>query len=138
MPSAFLDTNILLYAAAGQTDERGKAEVARALIAGGDFGISVQVLQEFFVNAQRPAIGLSAGDTDAWIVDLLEFECVFSDLPLFLRGLSLARRYQISNWDGAILAGAERLGASILYTEDLNHDQLYGAVRVINPFLSSQ
>jgi predicted nucleic acid-binding protein len=49
-------------------------------------------------------------------------------------GIAYSRRYQISYWDGAILAAAERLNAPILYTEDLNHDQTYGSVRVVNPF----
>ncbi len=44
-------------------------------------------------------------------------------------------RHEISYWDGAIIAAAESLGASILYTEDLNHGQHYGSVRAVNPFL---
>ena len=52
-----------------------------------------------------------------------------------LAGIDNARRYQISYWDGAIIAAAERLGARIVYSEDLNHGQTYGSVRVENPFL---
>ena len=44
-------------------------------------------------------------------------------------------RYELSYWDGAIISAAESLGASILYTEDLNHGQHYGSVRAVNPFL---
>ena len=43
-------------------------------------------------------------------------------------------RFKISYWDGAIIAAAEALGAETLYTEDLNDGQLYGSVRVENPF----
>ena len=50
-------------------------------------------------------------------------------------GLLMSRRYQISYYDGAIVAAAERLGAPIFFTEDLNHNQLYGSVRVVNPFI---
>jgi predicted nucleic acid-binding protein len=50
------------------------------------------------------------------------------------RGANIAARYQTSYWDGAIVAAAERLAIPILYTEDLNHGQLYGSVRVIDPF----
>jgi predicted nucleic acid-binding protein len=49
--------------------------------------------------------------------------------------IELSWRYRISYWDGAILAAAERLGAEIVYTEDLSHGQTYGPVRVVNPFL---
>ena len=46
----------------------------------------------------------------------------------------MSERYRISFWDACVLAAAERLGAPILYTEDLNHGQSYGSVRVDNPF----
>jgi predicted nucleic acid-binding protein len=49
-------------------------------------------------------------------------------------GIALSRRYQVSYWDGAIIAAAQEMGASVLYSEDLNHQQVYGAVTVINPF----
>ena len=43
-------------------------------------------------------------------------------------------RYQTSYWDGAILAAAQSIGVSRMYSEDLNHGQRYGSVEVINPF----
>jgi predicted nucleic acid-binding protein len=135
MPSAFLDTNILLYAAAGERNEPAKAEMARRLIGSGDFGISVQVLQEFLVNAGRPSIGLADEEIDSWITDLLEFECVTADTDMVLHAILVSRSFQISYWDAAIVAAAERLGAESLYTEDLSHGQRYGPVRVLNPFL---
>jgi predicted nucleic acid-binding protein len=45
-------------------------------------------------------------------------------------------QYQLSYWDAAIIAAAEALGARDLYSEDMNHGQIYGSVRVINPFNS--
>jgi predicted nucleic acid-binding protein len=50
--------------------------------------------------------------------------------------LQLKSRYRISYWDAAVVAGAHRLGASVLLSEDLAHGQNYGGVRVINPFAS--
>ena len=38
--------------------------------------------------------------------------------------VELSQRFQVSYWDGAINAAAEELGAEILYTEDLNHEQV--------------
>jgi predicted nucleic acid-binding protein len=40
-------------------------------------------------------------------------------------------------YDAALLAAAERLGASIFYSEDLSHRQTYGSVTVINPFIET-
>jgi predicted nucleic acid-binding protein len=48
--------------------------------------------------------------------------------------LATARRYNPC-CDAALLAAAERLGAPIFCTEDLNHNQFYGSVRAVNPFL---
>lgn len=57
------------------------------------------------------------------------------DQAYVVAGLLLARRYQLKYYDAALLAAAERFGAPVFYTEDLNHGQTYGSVRAINPFL---
>ena len=51
--------------------------------------------------------------------------------------VELSLRYGISYWDGAIVAAAEILEVSTIYTEDLNHGQRYGRVLAINPFLDA-
>ena len=50
---AFLDTNVLVYAAAGRAEEATKRARALALIDDLDFGLSAQVLQEFYVTVVR-------------------------------------------------------------------------------------
>lgn len=112
-----------------------KSEIARRLIENGDFGVSFQVLQEFFVNAKKPNINAPDDVIDAWISNLLEFDCDVGDVDLFLDAIDISRRYKISYWDSAIVASASRLGAKTLYTEDLSHGQDYGPVKVLNPFL---
>lgn len=132
----FLDTNILLYAAAGKRDFPSKFRRATTLVED-SFGTSMQVVQEFFVNATRkPALGpMSVGQAVEWIDRIMWQPCVLIDLPLIRTAIGISERHRIDYWDGAILAAAERLGAETVYTEDLNHGQSYGAVRVINPFL---
>jgi predicted nucleic acid-binding protein len=49
----FVDTNVLLYAVCPGRSERPKAEVAREILRGGALVLSVQVLQEFYVQATR-------------------------------------------------------------------------------------
>ena len=63
------------------------------------------------------------------------FPTVYTDYPLILSAIEHSLRYGVSYWDGAIVAAAEALEASVLYTEDLSHGQHYGAIQVINPFL---
>jgi predicted nucleic acid-binding protein len=57
------------------------------------------------------------------------------DPSLIKTAIATSQRFRIAYWDAAIIAAAERLGAETLFTEDLNHGQSYGSVRVINPFL---
>ena len=133
---AFLDTNVLIYAVSSAAAESAKKEKALELIAHVDFGLSAQVLQEFYVNVTRKI----AQPLDvAAAMDLLEqfrsFPIVWTDFPLIVAGVEGSLRFGISYWDAAIIAAAESLGAAVLYTEDLNHGQHYGSVQAINPFL---
>lgn len=132
---AFLDTNILVYAAAGGEGEDVKRRQALRLIADYNFGLSAQVLQEFYVTVVRKIDKpLRPADALEWIEQLEAFPCQPIDPSLIKIGVEISQRYQISYWDGAVIAAAEALGAETLFTEDLSHDQKYGSVRVVNPF----
>lgn len=131
----FLDTNILLYAASRNLEDLTKKTIAIELIDEKDFGLSAQVLQEFYNVATRKADFRMAPDQALeWIENFEEFPCVPTDVGLVKTAAETSARYRISYWDGAIVAAAEALGAPILYSEDLNNGQTYGSVRVINPF----
>jgi predicted nucleic acid-binding protein len=120
----------------GREQAEPKRKRARELVLGADFGTSSQVLQEFYYNVRRKAhIALSSERAFAWVETLAKLPLVETDLALVRAAIVICERFRINYWDAAILAAAERLKAPIVYTEDLNHDQLYGAVRVVNPFL---
>jgi predicted nucleic acid-binding protein len=132
----FFDTNILVYAAIGRRSERAKYDRAVDLIATEDFSTSAQVLQEFYVNVVRKSdVPLSPTKAAEWVAAISRKPCQDVDSAVVMRGIENSIRYRISYWDGAIIAAAERLGAQRLYSEDLNHDQTYGTVRAVNPFL---
>ena len=131
----FLDTNILIYAALGRKDDRPKYETAKRIIADVKIGLSAQVLAEFYVGVtKKPATSLGKAETDRWMDVLSKFPVVPVDETLVRTAIVLACRFQIHYYDAAIIAAAERLGAPVLYTEDLNHGQHYGSVQVQNPF----
>jgi predicted nucleic acid-binding protein len=93
------------------------------------------VLQEFYTVAIRKAdFRLTPAQGLEWLEKLEEFPCAPITQSLVKVAALRSIRYGISYWDGAIVAAAEALGAPILYTEDLNHGQAYGAVTAINPF----
>jgi predicted nucleic acid-binding protein len=130
-----LDSNVLVYAFSKASRDAAKARIARDWIAREDWGVSVQVLQEFYVNAVRTPQELGHADALAMIEEIAGSRPVIAiDLPLIRHALQLKSRYGIAYWDEAVVAGAHRLGASVLVSEDLAHGQDYGGVRVLNPF----
>lgn len=132
---AFLDTNILLYAASGSAAEVDKRKIARNIMRSENFGISTQVLQEFFVNAVRKAhIGMTPVQARAWMSGLDECPCLIVDRDLIRLAVAKSIRFKIGYFDAAILSASEALGATTVFSEDLSHGQAYGAVKVVNPF----
>ncbi len=139
MPNAstvFVDTNVLIYAADTRPESAAKMKCALALLATERVCLSYQVLQEFFANAIHPRkLRLQPAEAEVWCETWLQYPVASLGAETFVRALELIRRYQISNWDVGILAAAQQLGCTTLYTEDLNHGQNYDGVQVINPFL---
>ena len=58
------------------------------------------------------------------------------DLAMLNRAWALQDRFFVSWWDALIIAAAQTCECKVLLTEDLQHDQKFGAVRVVNPFAS--
>jgi predicted nucleic acid-binding protein len=135
----FLDTNILLYGYDLNAPEKravAQSFIERAWTETGRTAISVQVLQEFYVNFIRK--GYPPADASALIGDFSLWPVIDNSLALFRLGISIQARWQLSLWDAMIVAAAQASGASELLTEDLNHGQDYGGVRAINPFLQEK
>lgn len=131
----FFDTNVLVYAASAADEDERKRSVALELVRSEDFGLSAQVLQEFYVTVTRKMrIPLQPPEALALLDLYRSFPLVLTDYPLIVSGIETALRYRISYWDGAIIAAARSLEAEVLFTEDLAHGQQYGSVRVVNPF----
>jgi len=133
----FVDTNILLYAVSTQEQERLKRQKALKILDRVDLALSVQVLQEFYVQATRP--NKEHRLTHEQATTLIEAFCRFPvqdvTLGLVTSALAVKEQYRISYWDAAILAAARMLGCVRVISEDLNHGQDFNGVIVENPFL---
>jgi predicted nucleic acid-binding protein len=133
----FADTNILLYAISRDPAERTKAQRANAILTGGDVGLSVQVLQEFYVQATR------AGRADAITHDqatgLVEawrrFPVQDMTVEVMVAAFGTGRRFGISYWDAAIIEASRALGCAVVLSEDLDAGTDYDGIRVQNPFV---
>ena len=132
----FVDTNVLLYAVSTAQAEVRKTAAARALLTGGDLALSVQVLQEFYVQATRPSrSGALRHDQAAALVEAwLRFPTQDTTPSLVQAALATTDRHRLSYWDAAIVEAARLLGCRIVLSEDLSDGQDFDGVRVKNPF----
>ena len=132
----FLDTNILLYSISRDPTETTKHDHAVALIDGGDNALSVQVLQEFYVQATRPTRpdalphNIAVGLIRTW----LRFKVQEISVPIMTGALEIRAAHRLSYWDAAIVAAARALGCQKLYSEDMSHGREVDGVTIINPF----
>ncbi|MBN2234432.1 MAG: PIN domain-containing protein [Opitutales bacterium] len=133
--NAFVDTNILVYAADKSSPIPRKTRIARELLLQADLHLSVQVLNEFTVNARNPnKLNLGFEEELRWIESLLHYPVHSLTVTIYLRARSFQQKYGLSHWDCLILASAENAACQRLYSEDLNRDQRYEGIEVINPF----
>lgn len=134
----FVDTNVLIYAhdqSAGTKHAQAK-QLLRELWENRNGCISVQVLQEFYVNVtQKVAKPLTSEVAAQTITDLAAWHVHRPEIEDLLTAIHLQARYQISFWDAMILASAIALQCEIVWSEDLNPGQRYESVTVTNPFI---
>lgn len=135
--SQFLDTNILLYSISSNPQEASKRFRALELLDAQTNCLSIQVLQEFYVQATRAtrpdAIPhqLATQLIHSWS----RFRIQDMTMPILQSALRIRTNHQLSFWDSAVVAAALALGCNRIYTEDLNHGQVIDGLTILNPFL---
>jgi len=135
----FVDSNVLIYAHdADAGEKRIKAvETLRQLWDSGGGRMSVQVLQEFYVNVTKKLTTPVASSTarevvnayGAWIRQPTSAVTV-------TRAIDIAALAQIQFWDALIVACAEEADATYVYSEDLCSGQIIAGVKVVNPLVA--
>jgi predicted nucleic acid-binding protein len=132
----FLDTNVLLHSISRDPAETSKRQTAIALLDSDDVALSIQVLQEFYVQATRPT-RLDAIDHDiavGLIRTWLRFKVQETTLSIMTGALEIKENYGLSYWDAAIVAAARALGCRELLSEDMSHGREIDGVTITNPF----
>ena len=133
----FVDTNVFLYAYDASAGERSAAALTLVSRLGRarTGALSVQVLQEFYVNAiAKIAQPLSPAEGRDRVRRLSLWRTHVPAADDVIAASSISEERQISFWDAMIVRSAAELGCSTLWTEDLNDGQLIEGVRVANPF----
>lgn len=134
---AFIDTNILLYTIDEDPASSSKRQRAQQLLLSERWGWSVQVAAEFYVNAtsEKRPFRVAAADAAALAETWFAFPTLELTPDLFRAAVDIQQRFQLSYWDAAIIAAAKEMSCHTLYSEDLNHGQVYDGVTVVNPFI---
>ena len=124
----FLDTNVFGYL----LDSGKKEKIARRL-ASAQPHISVQVLNEFVAVCRKCG---KDRETAYQLADAIANASTVHEITLSTYRLAqaLATRYQLSHWDGLIVAAATLAQCETLYSEDMQDGLVIGTVKVANPF----
>lgn len=130
----FLDTNILIYCYAGT--EPLKQSRARSVASLPNVVVSTQVLKEL-VSVLRKKFKQDWPSIKATLNEVTSnFEIYQNDTSAIKQAYSIAERYGMSFYDSLILAAAIGDGCTILYSEDMQHDQkIENTLTIKNPFL---
>jgi predicted nucleic acid-binding protein len=139
MTVAFVDTNVLVYAHNRRDDRRHP--IARDLLTrlteDGTGAVSIQVLQEWVnVVTRRVPVPLTLDEAVRVIrdFDTAGWRIISPQVGDVIEALTMMPRWQLSRWDALIVTAAQVAGATVLWTEDLNHGQKFGPVTIQNPF----
>jgi predicted nucleic acid-binding protein len=134
----FFDTNIFVYVVSGAPGDRRNHDIAQRLMEESDFGLSVQVLQEFMdVTLRKKHLGLTREEISEMVSLMAAYPLVETTVQLARQAFEIKSRFGIRYWDAAIIAAALELGCQTIYSEDLNAGQDYSGIRALNPFLGN-
>jgi predicted nucleic acid-binding protein len=135
-PLVFLDSNVLFYSEDARYPE--KQQKAQSLIRSHRVNrsgvVSLQVLQEYFVNVTRK-LGLDPALARGKVEIFSRFQLVEPAVTDVLAAIDFHRLHHISYWDALIVHCAKKSGCKIVLSEDMQHGQVIDGVRIENPFL---
>jgi predicted nucleic acid-binding protein len=136
---SFFDTNVLLYA--DDESAPAKQRCSRDLVAehrrAGTGVISLQVLQEYFVNLTRK-LHVDARIARRKVEMMAEFDVAAPTIADILAAIDLHRLHGFSFWDALILRSAQQAGCSVLLSEDFQDGREIDVIHVVNPFRGQQ
>lgn len=133
----FVDTNALLYAVDHTEPEtQARAEALLNRLWGAHTGcLSVQVVQEFYVNATRKlARPLDTAIAQQVVEDYSPWVVHVPTSAEVLAAIDLQEEPCVSFWDAMILGSALDLGLEVVWLEDLNAGQRFKILTVRSPF----
>ncbi len=133
---SFVDTNVLIYA--HDVDAKAKHEVAKSVLrelwSERSGVLSVQVLQEFYVNVTRKIASPLPKDLARLTVNSYSMWCSETTPAEIAAAFRIEDEARVGFWDALIVAAAAKSGAARILSEDLNAQQMIAGIRIENPF----
>jgi predicted nucleic acid-binding protein len=129
----FIDSNIFLYAFSDKNLDKQKIA---AQIIKQEYTISVQVINEVNNNMLKK-LNFSDVEIKKFILGCYErYNVVNYSKDIFINASELRQKYNISYWDSLIISSALENGCTILYSEDMQHNQIIeNQLKIVNPFM---
>jgi len=132
----FIDTNVLIYA--HDVDAKAKHQVAKGVLrelwSERSGVLSMQVLQEFYVNVTRKIAKPLAKAEARLVVNSYSIWCVETTPAEIAAAFRIEDESRIGFWDALIVASAAKSGSARILSEDLNAQQKIAGIRIENPF----
>jgi predicted nucleic acid-binding protein len=136
----FIDTNVLIYA--HDVDAKAKHQIAkevlRELWSERTGFLSVQVLQEFYVNVTRKIPSPLSKDLARVVVNSYAIWCTETAHAEISTAFRIEDESRIGFWDALIVSSAVKSGATRILSEDLGAGQRIGGILIVNPFAGIQ
>ena len=142
--TALVDTNVLVYRFDPRfPDKQARATAAlRRGLSDGIVRVSHQGIVEFVAAVTRPRtpggplLSLTDAVREAEEI-MIQFPVLYPNPEVVRLALRGTATYRLSWFDAHLWAYAEHFGLAELWSEDFQHDRLYGTVRAVNPLLHS-
>jgi predicted nucleic acid-binding protein len=132
--NCFINTNILIYCYTIDEPEKHKKAV-EATQSPNSF-ISTQVLTEFS-NTLKKKFGYEWSKIELSLNEVSSGFNVYINKPATIeQACRIANKYKFSFYDSLIIAAALSCNCTILFSEDMCHDQIIdNRLKITNPFL---
>jgi predicted nucleic acid-binding protein len=142
--AALVDTNILVYRFDSRFPEKQKiaTDLLRRGISDDSVRLPHQAILEFVAAITRVLRGHVILDPAQALREaeefLKQFTVLYPNEAILRNAVRGCAAYNLNWFDAHLWAYAETYGLPVIFTEDLQHDRLYGSVRVVNPFARSR
>ena len=134
---SFVDTNVLIYA--HDVDAKAKHEIAKTVLrelwSSRTGVLSMQVLQEFYVNVTRKIRHPISREAARLVVNTYAIWCIDTTATEIASAFRVEDQSHVNFWDALIVAAALKGGATRILSEDLNPGQRISGIRIENPFV---